>query len=377
MSIRINQIAHVTRGIPFDIFINIEGEQSPGSIDITSVVFKPIGTLDSGLTLEVIFNKTLSRIRLSGEYKDLYNQDYVIYVSKGAATRIVEGYTDTDGLYVKPTRLSDELFAEQKLKFPTLVQPTIITSIDNLPDGQDLIFAMADERVALSRQYDMEIKYNEINISDNTIISSNAYTDIITHTVSTSTQHLQQVLQNYYGTADSTVAYSNSTPVVVTEDNVEVTRVLELKSSHISINEGESITITLNTSIAYNVPTLIGYTITGISSSDITIPLTGNFTFDSSITTSVITIPIVTDLLTEGPETLIFSLNDSNLSVSVVIKDTSQSSIVVVNIGDNPVSGIVLLDNTGKPLVDSAGIVLTTTNINFTPSQINTLLGSI
>jgi hypothetical protein len=60
-----------------------------------------------------------------------------------------------------------------------------------------------------------------------------------------------------------------------------------------------------------------------------------------------------------------------------VIKDTSQSSIIVVNIGDNPVSGIVLLDNTGKPLVDSAGIVLTTTNINFTPSQINTLLGSI
>ena len=84
-------------------------------------------------------------------------------------------------------------------------------------------------------------------------------------------------------------------------------------------SETDTITITLTTT---NVAagTVIPYTITGISSADITQSLTGNFVVG---TTNSITITPVADETTEGSETLILTLDNGATSISVVIADTS------------------------------------------------------
>ena len=375
MAISIEPLSITTRGIPFDITINIQDPSSSDSIDITEILFLPRGGDDSGVIRSVVYNDTNKQIKLSGEYKDLYDDDYVIYVPKGAATRFVEGYDDENGNYVRPVRLSDEAFAEQKLQFPNLVQPTIITGIEQLPPGQDLIFALQDERDELSKIYDLEIKYNELDIDGN-IVSSNTYIDILTHTVNTSTKQFQEILQNYFEATSPPIAYSNSLKL---NDILEPDRVLELQTQATFVDEGDSFDISLSTNVPYTSSTLIPYTITGISADDITGELTGNFKFDSTRSLSTITFTTITDALSEnGPETFLLTLNDyPDLSVSVIINDTSQSSVIISEAGSNAATNIVFIDSTGIPLFDSQGVRITSANINFTAAQINTKLGSI
>ena len=373
MAISIQPLAPATRGIPFDIVIDIQTPDA--SVVVTDISFLPRGGDDSGVTRRVTYNDTNKNIKLSGEYKDLYDDDFIIYVPRGAATRFVEGYDDTDGNYVKPTLLSDTAFAEQKLKFPSLVHPTIIKSIEQLPDDQDLIFAMQDERDGLSKIYDVEIKYNEIDLEDN-LISSNTYIDVLTHDVATSTKQFQEILQNYFTATSPPIAYSNS---IASGDTDAPERFLELKTQATFVNEGESFTISLSTDTPYSETTLIGYTITGISAADITTELTGNFEFDSTKSLSTITFTTVSDALSEnGPETFLLTLNNySDLSVSVIINDTSQSAVIISNAGSDAPSNTIFIDNTSIPLFDSQGVRITSDNINFTAAQINTKLGSI
>ena len=374
MAISIQPLAPATRGIPFDIVIDIQTPDTNDTLVGTDISFLPRGGDDSGVTRRVTYNDTNKNIKLSGEYKDLYDDDFIIYVPRGAATRFVEGYDDTDGNYVKPTLLSDTAFAEQKLKFPSLVHPTIIKSIEQLPADQDLIFAMQDERDGLSKIYDVEIKYNELDLEGN-LISSNTYIDVLTHDVATSTKQFQEILQNYFTATSPPIAYSNS---IVTQDVSAPERLLELQTQTITINEGESFNISLSTDIPYSETTLIGYTITGISAADITTELTGNFEFDSTKSLSTITITVVTDTLTEGPETLLLTLNSyPDLSVSVIINDTSQSAVIISEAGADASANVIFIDNTGIPLFDSQGVRITSNNISFTAAQINTKLGSI
>ena len=375
MAISIEPLSIATRGIPFDITINIQDPSSSDAIDITDISFLPRGGDDSGVTRRVVYNDTNKQIKLFGEYKDLYDDDYVIYVPKGAATRFVEGYDDENGNYVRPVRLSDEAFAEQKLQFPNLVQPTIITGIEQLPPGQDLIFALQDERDDLSKIYDIEIAYNELDVDGN-IVSSNTYIDILTHTVNTSTKQFQEILQNYFVATSPPIAFSNALKL---NDILEPERILELQTQSTVVNEGESFDISLSTNIPYVGVTLSPYTITGISADDITGELTGNFEFDSTRSLSTITFTTVADASSEnGPETFLLTLNDyPDLSVSVIINDTSQSSVIISESGSNAATNVVFIDSVGIPLFDSQGVRITSDNINFTAAQINTKLGSI
>ena len=375
MAISIQPLSQATRGIPFDITIDIQDPSSSDRIDITDISFLPRGGDDSGVTRRVVYNDTNKQIKLFGEYKDLYDDDYVIYVPRGAATRIVEGYDDENGNYVRPVRLSDEAFAEQKLKFPKLVQPTIITSIEQLPPGQDLIFALQDEREDLSKIYDLEIKYNELDIDGN-IVSSNTYIDILTHTVNTSTKQFQEILQNYFEATNPPIAFSNS---IKTDDILEPDRVLELQTQATFVDEGESFDISLSTNVPYRTATLIPYTITGISADDIQQELTGNFKFEFTRSLSTHTFTTVIDALSEnGPETFTLTLDDyPDLSVSVIINDTSQSAVIISEAGNDASANVIFIDNTGIPLFDSQGVRITSNNINFTAAQINTKLGSI
>ena len=87
-----------------------------------------------------------------------------------------------------------------------------------------------------------------------------------------------------------------------------------------SINEGQSVTFTLNTTNVVNA-TLVPYTITGVQAGDIAGSLTGNMTINAN--GASIVVQLVNDALTEGTETLVFSLNNGFASVTCAINDTS------------------------------------------------------
>jgi len=89
-----------------------------------------------------------------------------------------------------------------------------------------------------------------------------------------------------------------------------------------NFNEGSTVSLTLfTTNIAdgTNVP----YTITGVDSSDIDVSLTGNLTVTSN--QSDLNITAVSDLTTEGAETLVLSLDGLSESISFTVNDTSLS----------------------------------------------------
>ena len=97
-----------------------------------------------------------------------------------------------------------------------------------------------------------------------------------------------------------------------------------LSSDKTTVDEGTTVTLSLNTS---NVPngTAVPYTITGIIASDISnSPLTGNFIINANGQASL-TLTVAGDLTTEGAEALTLALNNGLASVAVTINDTSNS----------------------------------------------------
>lgn len=123
-----------------------------------------------------------------------------------------------------------------------------------------------------------------------------------------------------------------------------------LSRSASAVNEGQSFTITLNTTFLEN-NTLVPYTITGVSSSDISgASLTGNFTILGN--SAVQNFTVATDFTTEGPETFTLSLDNGKGSVLVSINDTSQTPTYELSRSASAV-------NEGQ----SFTITLTTTNL--------------
>ena len=93
-----------------------------------------------------------------------------------------------------------------------------------------------------------------------------------------------------------------------------------LSRSASSVDEGNSVTITLTTNAANG--SVLPYTITGITSADISgASLTGNFTVSGG--TASVVLNISNDYITEGSEVLTFALNNGSASIAVAINDTS------------------------------------------------------
>lgn len=120
---------------------------------------------------------------------------------------------------------------------------------------------------------------------------------------------------------------SISTPVVVPAPPVPVAigqPSYALVRSSTSINEGNTLTITLETDNVSS-GTLVPYTITGVSSADINgAALTGNFTIDSA-GDSFLSLVIASDGVTESAETLTLTLDGKGVSTSVTINDSGAS----------------------------------------------------
>jgi hypothetical protein len=104
-----------------------------------------------------------------------------------------------------------------------------------------------------------------------------------------------------------------------------------LSISNSPTNEGETYLLELT---AQNIPdgTLIPYTITGISQEDTDLLLTGNFEVYGEYYNSIFT--VIEDFLTEGPETMVVTLDGitPTVSAALVINDTSTTPVPTYNL---------------------------------------------
>jgi len=129
-------------------------------------------------------------------------------------------------------------------------------------------------------------------------------------------------------TADISVSASDGVNVAIDTAtlNITIESIVSINRSHSSINEGSSVTFTLNT-LGYTNGSTIPYTITGVTSADINgASLTGNFTVNNNQATLVLT--ATEDQLSEGTETITVSVDEGNngsASNTCSISDTSRA----------------------------------------------------
>lgn len=119
-----------------------------------------------------------------------------------------------------------------------------------------------------------------------------------------------------------------SKTVLINEDPISY----NFTASPANIDEGAAVTFTLATTGVAD-GTVVPYTLsgTGITTADVTGSLTGSATVLSNKAT--ITVPVVADFTTEGPESLTIALDNGEASVSALIKDTSTTPIFTVTAG--------------------------------------------
>lgn len=134
-----------------------------------------------------------------------------------------------------------------------------------------------------------------------------------------------------------------------------------LSADSTSINEGGSVTITLNTVNIQNGDP-VAYTITGINADDLSAgDITGNFTIVNN--TDQLTFTLAEDLATEGTETMTLTLDGPGTSIDITVNDTSLAptytltpSSVEVNEGG---SLTVTLTTTGRSEGDTINYSVT------------------
>lgn len=128
-------------------------------------------------------------------------------------------------------------------------------------------------------------------------------------------------------TDPETITIANGEGIVARNTHIYVALpkdpiVIELTSSATTVNEGDSFTITVvaRSGLVAGVP--IKYTITGVQSEDIDIPLTGELILDNALS-AVLDVNVIADNLTEGVQALVFTLDDYDQAIVITINDTS------------------------------------------------------
>lgn len=115
---------------------------------------------------------------------------------------------------------------------------------------------------------------------------------------------------------------------------IDVTEALtpsyRLSADKNSINEGETVTITLTTTVLEN-GTTVPYLVTGISLNDfVNTPLSGNFIVNNN--TSTVSFTPIRDMTTEGPEFLTLTLTGiyPTKRISIEVNDTSKTPVITL-----------------------------------------------
>jgi hypothetical protein len=123
-----------------------------------------------------------------------------------------------------------------------------------------------------------------------------------------------------YGTFDAQSNLGSGDAFLVKFDFPKTSATYTVSAASFSINEGSSASFDITTTLPTG--SVISYTLTGISSSDISSSLFGTAIIDVRRKATV-TIPIANDLTTEGTEKLTLSVQ--GVSASIFINDSSTS----------------------------------------------------
>ena len=193
---------------------------------------------------------------------------------------------------------------------------SLTSSSASVNEGSSVTFTLSTENVANGTSVPYVI--TGVSSSD---LSSGSLTGSFTvsnGSASTSITLANDVLTEGTETATLSTAVGS---VAVTVNDTSRTPTYAIGRSLSAVDEGSSVVFTLSTTNVAN-GTVLPYTISGISSNDVTTgSLTGSFTVNSGLATATITMSA--DQLTEGAETATLTLNNAAAFGSVLINDTS------------------------------------------------------
>jgi hypothetical protein len=128
------------------------------------------------------------------------------------------------------------------------------------------------------------------------------------------------------GTETLTISLQGKTASILINDTSKAAAVptYNLVASSTSVNEGSVASFSLTTT-GVSPGTSIAYTISGVSSTDVTGGLSGTATVDIN-GLATISVPIAADFLTEGTETL--TVTAQGKTASAIVNDTSKTTLV-------------------------------------------------
>ena len=235
--------------------------------------------------------------------------------SQRATFRSPFGGTIENGLYYSGSGLSGTLTL-------STVSPYSLAEGATQPLFNTYIYSWSSSKIIFSSPDSVLVKGSAFSLNDTSTkyIVGNLYNTESTGTVSANyldiTNSAASGGRGWYAGANSVDRGGNSGWLFYAPPSYTLSR------SATTVDEGNSVTITLTT----NVPngTVIPYTISGtnITSADISgASLTGNFTISGG--TASVTLNISADYATEGNETFTLALNNGAASIAVTIIDTT------------------------------------------------------
>lgn len=128
------------------------------------------------------------------------------------------------------------------------------------------------------------------------------------------------------GVYDAKMIVSRSDGNAISTDsaslNITLEAIVSLTASSASINEGQSVTFTLVTTV-YDSGSTFNYTITGVEAADLEDSLTGTMTIAND--SAQVTITTIKDQTTEGDQTMTLTIDNTSFSENVTISDTSDA----------------------------------------------------
>ena len=193
---------------------------------------------------------------------------------------------------------------------------SLTSSSASVNEGSSVVFTLSTANVANGTSVPYVI--SGISAGD---LSSGSLTGSFTvsnGSASTSITLANDVLTEGTETATLSTAVGS---VAVTVNDTSRTPTYAIGRSLSAVDEGSSVVFTLSTTNVAN-GTVLPYTISGISSNDVTSgSLNGSFTVSNGLATATITMSA--DQLTEGAETATLTLNNAAASNFVVVNDTS------------------------------------------------------
>ena len=389
MTIRIGDIDGVKRFTKFSIEIPIEINFE---YQIDSMSLTTIGTKDTGIILSVSNDTPI----ISGQYTSSF-ADNILYVNKGEATRLQLFDYDTNDPLDVPLVLSEEKFQEEKIKFPSLVQPTKITSIEQLPKNKDLIFAQQDPTASIVVQYQLAIGYSIYDQQTGALDTQDTLLVTLDHNIETDTAVFQSILQTYY-TPNKVLSSVNTINNIIDPDDDET-------PDDDDISEGPVIIPDVPSNINYRI-VANNYTI--LEGNDVILRCVGDATINNQVQkvfyvkaldgATPVGTPVRSGIFVFNPgstlsdEILVstaIDLSPANQSYIVYLEDdgtdaTSSTVVTVLDIststthtsgaGNNPGAYSTMVDETGRTLIDENGVILTTINMNQTAAQFDAKL---